>query len=152
MTNIGSNQFKNCLIPIAFEDRYFILEQKDDNDIFSVFTLIDDKPIFEILYNEPQDNPITDVIKSSPNFITVSSKLDGNFIYKIRLEYKGSSIFGKIKGEEKEIKITDKSIKIGGSTFSNNTVIGCAVGIIVDKNGSIGMGASLPKAVRHLFI
>jgi hypothetical protein len=37
MTHFGSNILK-CPVPIIFEDRFFILEQENEQDIFSIFT------------------------------------------------------------------------------------------------------------------
>lgn len=152
MTRIGSNTFINCTIPIGFEDRYFVLEQQNNRDIFSVFTLHEAKPVFEIFRNEPQDNPLTEVSKTPPGFITVGQKGEGGFIYKVRPGSRGSSIFGKIKGEETEIKITDTAIYIGTNTFQRNLIVGYEVGITVSRDGSISMGTSLPQEVRHLFV
>ncbi len=151
MVEIGSNTFVNCIIPIAFENRYFILEQENNKDIFSVFTLHEGKPIFEIFRNQPQGNPITEVSKTPVGIITVGEKGEGGFLYKVRPAYNGSSIFGRIRGEEIEIKITDKAIFVGTNSFQRNVIIGCNVGIIVKKDGSIGMGGPLPPEVRYLF-
>ena len=151
MTTIGSNTFVNCKVPIVFEDRYFILERQNNKDMFSVFTLCEGKPIFEIFRNAPQDNPITAVSQTPPGFITVGRKGEGDFLYKVRPVYNGSSIFGKIKGVETEIRITDRAVHIGTNTFQNNLISGCEVGILVSKDGSTGLGARLPQEARHFF-
>jgi len=148
---IGGNNFLNCIVPIIFEDRYFVLEQEDNQDLFTVFTLHGAKPILEIEQNEPRDNPLTEVSTTSAGFITVGQKGGGDFIYKVRPVYKGSSIFGRIKGDETEIRITDRAIEVGTNRFEQCNVQGREVGIIVHRNGGIGFGASLPPEARHLF-
>ena len=147
MVNIGSNKFENVAFPLAFEDRYFMLETNEGNDLWTVFTVQNEKAIVEILKNIPQENEFTETETNSTGIITVSK--DGVFLYKIRPGSKNSSIFGKINGEETEMKITDREIRIGTNTFQRNTVIGFGVGIIVNKNG-IGMGAPLPTKIKDI--
>ena len=151
MTEIGSNTFVNCPVPIVLEDRYFILERENNQDIFSVFTLFEGKPIFEIFRNVPQDNPITIVEKTSAGVITVGKKDGGKFLYKVRPVYKGSSIFGTIAGIETEIRITDRAIQIGTNTIQDSMISGFEVGISVSEDGSFAMGARLPQEAKHLF-
>jgi hypothetical protein len=127
------------------------LEQRNEQDIFTVFTL-DDDLIFEILRNEPHDNPLTDVSKTPTGVISVAQKGANDFIYKVRPEYKGSSIVGIIKEQEIEIKITDTAIYVGTHVFQGNMVAGCEVGIIVLKDGLITIGAQLPVQAKRIFL
>ena len=151
MVNIGSNKFENVAFPLAFENRYFMLESTSDSDVWTVFTVQDGNLIIEILKNSPQDNSLTNVETSPTGIVTVSDPKTGTFLYKLRPGNKNSSIFGRIKGNETEIKITDREIRIGTNTFQNNLVSASAVGIIVDGNGGIGMGAGLPPELQSLF-
>ena len=151
MVNIGSNKFENVAFPLAFENRYFMLESSSDTDVWTVFTVKDGKPIIEVLKNRPQDNELSKAETNPTGIITVSDPKTGAFLYKLRPGNKNSSIFGRINGEETEIKITDKEIRIGTNVFQNNTVSGFAVGIIVDGNGGIGMGAGLPPELQRIF-
>lgn len=151
MTNIGSNIFENCSIPIIFIDRYFALESINAEDLFTVFIAYQGKLIFEIIKNEPQENPLTIVSKNPTGIITVGAKETDDFIYKVRPEYKGSSIFGKINGEEKEMKITDKNINYAGNIFSCNIFDGTPVGIKINSDGSFGMGGGIPPEIKNLF-
>ena len=145
MANVGGNQFKNVTFPFVFEDRYFMLEASSEKDVWTVLQLKDGDLIIEVLKNEPHQNPSTEVTTNPTGIITVSDKDSGKFLYKIRPESKSTSIFGSINGEETEIKITDKEIRVGTNSFQKNMVIGLSVGIMVDKNGGIGMGGGLPK-------
>ncbi len=151
MVKIGSNEFQNVAFPLAFENRYFMLEPSSDADVWTVFTVNDGKPIIEILKNQPQNNELSKAETNPTGIVTVSNPKTGAFLYKLRPGNKNSSIFGRINGEETEIKITDKEIRIGTNVFQNNIVSGFAVGIIVDGNGGIGMGSGLPPELQSLF-
>ena len=151
MVNIGSNKFENVAFPLAFENRYFMLESAAGEDVWTVFTVEDGKPVIEILKNKPHDNDLSKAETNPTGIVTVSDPNTGAFLYKLRPGTKNSSIFGRINGEETEIKITDREIRIGTNTFQNNLVSGFAVGIIVDGKGGIGMGAGLPPELQSLF-
>ncbi len=151
MVNIGSNKFENVAFPLTFQNRYFMLESSVGADLWTVFTVKDGKPVIEILKNKPQDNDLSKGETNPTGVVTVSDPKTGAFLYKLRPGNKNSSIFGRIKGQETEIKITDREIRIGTNTFQNNLVSGFAVGIIVDAKGNIEMGAGLPPELQRLF-
>ncbi|PVV26692.1 MAG: hypothetical protein B6D79_05445 [gamma proteobacterium symbiont of Ctena orbiculata] len=151
MVKIGSNKFEDVAFPLAFANRYFMLEATVEPDVWTVFTVKGGKPIIEILKNEPMDNDLSNGVTNPAGIVTVSDPQTGAFQYKLRTGNKNSSVFGRINGEEIEIKITDKEIRIGTNTFQGNIVSGFAVGIIVDENGGIGMGAGLPPELKQLF-
>lgn len=151
MVNIGSNKFENVAFPLAFENRYFMLESSAGADVWTVFTIKNGKPIIEILKNNPQDNDLSKTEINPTGIITVSDSETGAFQYKLRPGSKNSSVFGRINGEETEIKITDREIRVGTNTFQNNLISGFAVGITVDSKGGIGMGAGLPPELQSLF-
>lgn len=150
MANVGGNQFKNVTFPLVFEDRYFMLEASPEKDVWTVLQLKDGDLIIEVLKNEPHQNPSTEVTANPTGIITVSDKDSGKFLYKIRPESKSTSIFGSINGEETEIKITDKEIRVGTNSFQKNMVIGSSIGIMVDKNGGMSMGGGLPIEFQKL--
>jgi hypothetical protein len=151
MVSIGSNNFENIAFPLAFENRYFMLESSAGADVWTVFTVQDGKPIIEILKNIPQDNNLSRAKTNPTGIVTVSNPNTGAFLYKLRPGNRNSSIFGRINGEETEIKITDREMRIGTNTFQNNLVNGFAVGIIVNSNGGIGMGTGLPPELQIMF-
>ena len=150
MVDIGSNKFENVAFPLAFANRYFMLEYSSGKDVWTVFTLEDGKLFIEILKNKPHDNDLSKAETNPTGIVTVSDPKTGAFLYKLRPGSKDSSIFGRINGQETEIKITDREICIGTNKFQNNLVSGFAVGIIVDGRGGIGMGAGLPPELEHL--
>ncbi len=127
-----------------------MLEASPEKDVWTVLQVKDGDLIIEVLKNEPNENPSTEVTTNPTGIITVSDKDSGKFLYKIRPDSKNTSIFGSINGEETEIKITDKEIRVGTNSFQNNMVIGAGVGIMVDKNGGMGMGGGLPKEFEKL--
>jgi hypothetical protein len=148
--NIGGNLF-SCPIPLVFKNRYFFVAKGDKEDIFSVFILKDGEPVFEVYENQPHDNPLTEVTKTPVGVITVSDKKSGAFMYKIRPGYKASSIFGRIKDKEAEIFISDRELRVGGTTLRDNS-IQAEVGVILNDDGSTSIGATIPPEARHLFI
>lgn len=152
MINIGSNKFDRVAIPIAVEDRYFLLEEENSRDIWTVLTFIDGKPIIEILKNVPKENPISSVTTNPTGIVTVSDPTTGNFLYKLRPGSKNSSIFGSLQGIETEIKVTDSKIEIGTNVFQRNMFVGFIVGIKIDKNGRIVMGAGLPPEFQKIIV
>ena len=151
MVNIGSNNFENVAFPLAFENRYFMLESTGGSDVWTVFTVQGGKSTIEILKNNPENNEFTKAKTNPTGIVTVSDVKTGAFLYKLRPGNKNSSVFGRINGEETEIKITDREIRIGTNIFQSNLVSGFGVGIIVDGNGGIGMGAGLPPELQSLF-
>ncbi len=151
MVNIGGNKFEKVFIPLAFEDRYFMVEEQGGNDVWTVLTRSEGKPVIEIMRNKPQENPITVSDTNPTGIITVADPKTGQFIYKLRPGSKNSSIFGKINGKETEIKITDREIRIGTNVFQNNMITGFPVGIRVDMSGGIDLGSGLPPELQKIF-
>jgi hypothetical protein len=152
MANVGSNKFKKVTFPLVIENRFFMLDQSTKDDKWSVLSLQDGNLITEVLNNKPQENTITEVITSPTGVIIVSDLKSDKFLYKIRPGDKNSSIFGTVGGEEKEIKITDKEIRVGTNSFRNNCVESSPVGICVGKNGEIGLGGNLPQEIQDIFL
>ncbi len=150
MINIGSNKFENVAIPLIFQDRYFLLEQEGDQDVFTVFTFHKGQPTIEVLKNEPVENPITKTEKNATGIITVSDPISGAFLYKIRPGSKDSSIFGTMGAKEEEIRIRDREITFRGNVFSENMFINIPVGIHIGKDGSVGLGAQFPPEFMQL--
>ena len=136
--NIGSNMAIDCIVPVIFLNRYVLAE----GDFITVLVDKGKELICEIAFNEPNDNTLTDVTKTKAGIITVADKT-GKFIYKIRPGSETSIVFGKIEQGGHTIVITDKEIRANGSILRNNVAKGAA-GIIVNEDGSVGLGGSLP--------
>jgi len=150
MIKFGGSSFENCSVPLAFEGRYFILEP-GEIPLVSVIIEHEGKPVFEVIRNEPADNPLSEVSKTPPGVITVSEKSSGKFLYKIRPDSDTSIVFGKIDGSEISALINDRRIKVGGIDIENCTFSGVGAGIVVDKNGSVGIGAPISPILRQWF-
>ena len=150
MVRFGGSEFVNCSVPLAFEGRYFILEPAD-LPLVSVVCEHKGEPVFEVMRNEPVDNPKSSVSKTTVGIVTVSDKQTGRFLYKIRPSSETSVVFGKIDGGEISATITDKVIKVGGITIENCAFNGVGAGIVVDADGRVKMGAPIPSVLLQWF-
>jgi len=147
MTRFGGNEFTGFSVPIVFEGRYFIMEPGNP-PLLTVVYEKDGEPFFEVLKNEPHDNPVTETIKSATGIVTVSDKSIGKFLYKIRPGSETSVVFGKIDGSEITVRINDNRIQVGGITLKNNTFGGDIAGIVVKADGGVAIGSQIPPKVR----
>lgn len=118
---MGNNDFINCAFPLVIVNKFFMIENMGGQHIFSVFNLIDGKIVFEIIKNEPVENPYITGEKNPTGVITISNKETESYLYKIRPDNKSSLVFGIIAGEEKEIKIKDRFIEYNTNTIAMNT-------------------------------
>ena len=146
MARFGGNEFIGFSVPLVFEGRYFILEPAKPPSITVVLEQ-DGQPVFEVLRNEPSDNPVTEVSKTPPGILTVSERGSGRFLYKIRPGSETSVAFGKLGGGEISVTLSDRKIQVGGITLENNVFGGNMAGVVVRPDGSTGIGAPIPKQV-----
>ncbi len=149
MARFGGNEFTTFSVPLAFEGRYFILESGDPPRV-SVVRDDEGAPVFEVMRNEPVDNPLSEVTKTAAGVVTVSDKT-GKFLYKVRPHYETSVVFGKIDGGKVSARITDRNIQVGGITLENNVFSGAMAGVVVRADGSVAIGASIPPALLRWF-
>lgn len=145
MARFGGNEFTGFSVPLVFEGRYFVMEPGNPPKI-TVFSERNGSPVFEVLKNQPVVNDVTDVTKTAAGIITVSQK-GGPFLYKVRPDSESSIAFGTLKGEEITARITDRRIQVGGITLENNTFVGNMAGVVVRKDGGVGIGAPIPLLV-----
>jgi hypothetical protein len=97
----------------------------------------DGKPAFEVLHNEPADgNPDVEVSKTPPGIVTISDS--SGFVYKVRPGSETSVMFGTLKGEELDVRITDKQIRVGTNVLQNNTFSGQMAGVVIQSDGGNG--------------
>jgi len=113
---------------------------------------------FEIEKNKPVENRFTAVTTNQTGIVTVSHKESGNFIYKVRPGSETSVVFGRLKDNNKILRITDKkifvyyepeedrSLKDEDLFFEveNGKFNGYNFGIIVKNDGSVEMGSNSP--------
>ena len=149
MARFGGNEFTTFSVPLVFKGRYFVLEPGDP-PLLSVFLEVGGQPVFEVLKNKPVVNAITEVTSSGAGVVTVSDRQSYRFLYKVRPGSETSVAFGKLDGGEISAQITDRMIQVGGMKLENNTFAGAMAGVVVEENGSVGMGCALPQAVVRL--
>ena len=145
MARFGGNEFTGFSVPLVFEGRYFVMEPGNPPRI-TVFSERNGSPVFEVLKNQPVVNDVTDVTKTAAGIITVSQK-GGPFLYKVRPDSESSIAFGTLKGEEITARITDRRIQVGGITLENNSFVGNMAGVVVGRDGGVGIGAPIPQLV-----
>ena len=147
MAKFGGNEFIGFSVPLVFEGRYFIMEPGNP-PLMTVVIEIDGNPVFEVLKNEPFDNPLSEVSKTPPGVVTVAEKTSGKFLYKVRPDSETSVAFGKLEGGEISVRISDRRIQVGGITLENNSFVGNMAGVIVRPDGGVGIGAPIPTNVQ----
>jgi hypothetical protein len=145
------NTLLNCSVPLKINDRYFVVNKGQKEDLFTVFVSEGDEVlIFEVIENTPEPNPLTEVTKGPDGLITATNRLSGEVEYEIKPGYKGSSVFGHTQGGEVEVSIDDRMIKAGNTTLEANQIQN-EVGLVVGNDGKVTRGSSLPEPVRALF-
>jgi len=149
MTRFGGNEFIDVSVPLVFGDRIFLLEPGDPA-LLSVLLEVDGDPAFEVFKNEPVENPLSDVSKTAAGVVTVSDRKTGRFLYKVRPGSETSIAFGRLDGGEVSAWISDRQLRVGGTTLQNNVFDGVMAGVIVRADGSVGIGAALPPGVAKL--
>jgi hypothetical protein len=146
MARFGGNEFTGFSVPLVFGGRYFIMEPSDP-PLITVVMEKDGEPIFEVLKNNPVENPLTNTSTNPTGLVTVTDKESGKFLYKVRPGSETSVAFGKLDGGEITAKITDRNIQVGGITVENNQFHGAMAGVVVNPDGGVGIGATIPPQV-----
>lgn len=136
---IGSQQFLNVEIPLLWGSRAILVNQKNE---VSVILLEGDNAVLEILDNQPASNIQYELIENGFKIIK-----DNQDIYSFDSQ---SKIITGISLNLPECEIKSTSIRIGTNVFSGNTVVGYGVGIFVDEQGGMSMGAPFPKGLAKL--
>jgi len=70
MARFGGIEFTTFSVPLAFEGHYFILEPSDPPRV-SVVREYKGSLVFEVMRNEPVDNPLSEVTKTAAGVVTV---------------------------------------------------------------------------------
>jgi len=151
MVRFGGSEFVNCSVPLAFGGRYFILEPGTPDPMVSVVLEHQGQPVFEVLKNEPVENPLSKVSKTPPGIVTVVDLKTDRFLYKVRPGSETSVVFGTIRGKEISAVVTDRQIRVGGITVKNCLFNGVGAGIVVDESGRVGIGAPIPATLLRWF-
>jgi hypothetical protein len=147
----GGSEFINCSVPLVLVGRCFVVEPGDPIPLVSVILEHQGQPVFEVLRNEPKENPVSEVSRTPRGFVTVVDRATGHFLYKVRPDSETSIVFSKgIRGEEVSAVVTDRVIRVGGVTVKNCIFGGVGAGIVVDESGRINVAGPIPPAVLRL--
>ncbi|MFS0884406.1 hypothetical protein [Aeromicrobium sp. 179-A 4D2 NHS] len=150
---IGSNAFNGVPFPLVLGDRYFHIYEVDGSLKVDVFRWI---PAFKsAVYEVVSSVPIAERIESSPNGDVLFTSENGSFAYKFRPNPQKSQLFGKIPvTDELSVELKDRALRVyrDGEVMvdaSNNTFVGCAIGILIDADGNVALGVSdLPDGME----
>ena len=148
MAQLGKSGFRGFSVPLVFDNRYFIMEPGNPK-LLTVVTEKDGEPFFEVLRNKPRDNPLSEVVKSTPGVITVSAKSNNGFLYGIHLGPETRIALVKVDGGEITARITESTIRVGGIALRSNTFIGDMTGVSVMRDGRVSIGARIPLGVME---
>lgn len=152
MVRFGGSEFVNCSVPLAFAGRYFILEPGIPDPMVSVVLEHQGQPVFEVLKNEPVENPLSKVSKTPPGIVTVVDRKTDRFLYKVRPGSETSVVFGTIRGKEISAVVTDRQIRVGGGAVENCLFNGVGAGIVVDESsGVVRIGVPMPATLLRWF-
>ena len=146
MVRFGGNEFTTFSVPLSFEGRYFILTPGDPPQV-SVVLEHNGRVQFEVELNEPVDNPLSDVSKTSVGVVTVVDKQTDRFLYKIRPGSDTSVVFAPLLGSEVSVTVKDAYIQVGSSRLRNNLFAGARVGVEVTPEGGIHVSAKIPPVL-----
>lgn len=146
MARFGGNEFTHFSVPLVFSGRYFILEPGEPPELTVVINH-EGNPVFEILRNQPYENPITHCTVNPTGIVTVAENDGGVFLYKVRPGNETSIAFGRIRNGEFEVRISDRSIQAGGTTLKNNIFNGEMAGVLIGDDGNVRIGATLPPEI-----
>jgi len=153
IVKLGGNEFVNCSVPLAFGQRYVILESEAQKPLVTVLVEHQDELVSEVLKNEPSENPVSEVSKSGAGIVTVVDRETGRFLYKVRPTSTTSVLFGlRLGDEEIPVSVSDKWIKVRTSRIRNNVFEGVAAGVTVREDGSFAIRAQIPDSLRKAFI
>ncbi len=153
MVKFGGSTFANCSVPLAAGGRYFILESDPPNILVSVVLEYRGQFVFEVLKNEPQENPVSKVSKSGAGIVTVEDIETDRFLYKVRPASETSVVFAPRRcQEEVSVSVTDSEIKVGTIRVKNCLFSGVGAGVVVHEDGSVGIGGPIPDRLRKALI
>jgi hypothetical protein len=138
---MGGQVFLNIEIPLLWGKRAVL---QDSEDRLSVIDLSGSQPIIEILGDEPA--PEMDYTPISEGGFQIWRDGKPSYSY-FAADKRLSSLDSRLP----DCEIKPSGIRVGGSVFSNNTIEGPGVGIVVSETG-IGMGARLPSNLAKLRI
>ncbi len=150
MARFGGNEFTNYSVPLVFAGRAFLLEPRRPIPLTSVVVEAGGGFYFEILKNNPGESPVSVVESGQTGEIVVRDKQTARLLYKVRPASETSVVFGTLAGEEGvSARITDRFLQVGGVKLENSVFNGVMAGVLVNPDGSIGIGAAIPPRLAQ---
>ena len=139
MVRFGGNDFVHCSIPLIFCGRYFILESGTLDTLISVVIEYQGKPVFEVLKNQPMNNPLSETSKTPLGIVTICDKETGRFLYEIRPGPETSIVLNSLTNNEIIVVIYDQYIHVDNTKkIIRNSFFGRS-SIVIDEKGGIGI-------------
>lgn len=135
----------NFFVPLVFSHRYFIY-QGEEIPFLSVLLEDEGNVLLELHRNQAVGLPTLE-IKKELNTIRVSDKISGRMLYKINPGPPATVILYKENQDEIVVNITETTIQVGGMNLENNMFGSNMACLLVEKQGGMGIGASLPLNV-----
>ena len=138
--NMGNQIFRNVEIPLLWGERAVIA---DNDGQTSIISLAGEKAKIEILNGHPAPDIKYEMIEGGYTIIENDEEL---YTY-----YPETNLITGSALNLPDCQISGDMIKIGGSTFQGNTVVGSPVGIHVSEKG-MSMGSPLPPGLAKLVL
>lgn len=139
--NMGSQRFNNVDIPLLWGKRAIIQDKQGEVSIIllegteALIEVLGDKPAPNIQYELIEDG--FKIMKDEKDLYSFDSKKHIITATSLNLP---------------ECEIQNNAIRVGTNIFSGNMVMGSGVGIFVDEQGGMGMGAPLPEGLAKLVV
>ena len=135
----------NFFVPLVFSDRYFIY-QGEEIPLLSVLSEHEGKVILELQRNQAVGLSALEIEKDL-NTIKVRDKKSARMLYTINPGPPVTVILFKDNQEEIVVNITETTIQAGGINMENNMFGSNMACLLVEKQGGMGIGASLPLCI-----
>ncbi|HKC93824.1 MAG TPA: hypothetical protein VKB81_07360 [Nitrospira sp.] len=147
MSDRNIHTFDRYLAPIVFEDRYFVMEQREHEMLVTVIRKKENTVVFEMFRNLSMETDDTHMIATSPNTLTVRHRTTDTPLYSVS----GTKITlcGLLYGDF-DILVDEVGVRIGDSTYTHDEFDIQRGGIEVFDDGRVGLGKPLPSRVLEL--
>lgn len=149
---LGTNTFEFASFPISLDYKRFFLIGSENGQYFISVIVTDGNVVgWEVVDNQPYENPFSYSFTTRAGKLVVIDAETGDTIYKADV---GSEINLSYFSPPKPqiVKVTQNKLIAGGVTLMRNDFRGeGSVGVVLDTNGGLGIGARAPIEVMDLF-
>jgi hypothetical protein len=147
MSDRRKPKFDRYLALVVFDDRYFVMEQREHGMLMTVIRKEQNTVVFEVFRNHSMEKDDIDTIATSPNTLTVRNRKTQTPLYSVS-ESK-ITLWGLLYGDL-EILIDEVGARIGDSTYALEECDLRRGGVEVLDDGSVRPGRPLPVRVLEL--